>query len=369
MLLKNDVSLKTVFNLMCKYCNVLKYNSTLMPKVFSLLVFVVFFNFFSYSQAGKGVYQFLDLPVSSRLAALGAANVSVNDNDINFAFQNPSLLTAETNNLLGLNMANYLADIKFGSAVYGRNFGKNYFAAGIQYVDYGTFRYADEINTMPEVNTYFTAKDMAINIVYARPITDKFSVGGTFKPVYSAYERYSSIGLAVDLGASYKLPEHYFSAGLVLKNIGTQLKGYYSDEEGQHYEPLPFNIMLGITKKLNHAPFRFSLNLHNLQKWDLNYLNLNKTTNAEIKFIDMAFRHVVIGVEFLPSKNFYIAASYNHRRGQEMKMPGFKSMAGFSFGGGIKLYKFQVGFGMSQFQVGNYAYQFSISTALSEFRL
>jgi hypothetical protein len=34
-------------------------------------------------------------------------------------------------------------------------------------------------------------------------------------------------------------------------------------------------------------------------------------------------------------------------------MNGFKSMSGFSFGGGIKLSKFMVGFGMSQFQVGN----------------
>ncbi len=367
--------MKLVLNVPLNKYNALKNNSILIPKLFLLITFFVFFSFFAHSQAGKGVYQFLDLPVSSRLAALGTANVSVNDNDINFAFQNPALLTSETHNVIGLNMANYLADIKFGSAVYGRNFGKNFFAAGIQYVDFGSFRYADEVNSTPEVINYFTAKDMAINIVYSRPLTDRISVGGTFKPVYSAYEKYSSFGLAVDLGASYKLPEHYFSAGLVLKNIGTQLKGYYSDEDGQHYEPLPFNIMLGVTKKLNHAPFRFSLNLHNLQKWDLSYrvdrkssFNSN-TSEQDIKFIDMAFRHAVIGVEFLPGKNFYLAASYNHRRSQEMKMPGFKSMAGFSFGGGIKLYKFQVGFGMSQFQVGNYAYQFSITTALNEFRM
>lgn len=367
--------MEIVLNVSLIKYNTLKYNSILIPKLFLLITFFVFFSFFAHSQAGRGVYQFLDLPVSSRLAALGTANVSVNDNDINFAFQNPALLTLETHNVVGLNMANYLADIKFGSAVYGRNFGKNFFAAGIQYVDFGSFRYADEINSTPEVISYFTAKDMAVNIVYARPLTDKIVVGGTFKPVYSAYERYSSFGLAVDLGASYKLPEHYFSAGLVLKNIGTQLKGYYSDENGQHYEPLPFNIMLGVTKKLNHAPFRFSLNLHNLQRWDFSYKVAREnsyssgSSEKNINFFDMAFRHAVVGVEFLPSKSFYLAASYNHRRSQEMKMPGFKSMAGFSFGGGIKLYKFQVGFGMSQFQVGNYAYQFSISTSLSEFRM
>jgi hypothetical protein len=90
---------------------------------------------------------------------------------------------------------------------------------------------------------------------------------------------------------------------------------------------------------------------------------------SEINFADMAFRHAVIGVEFIPGKNLYLVGSYNHRRHQELKMSGFKSMAGFSFGGGIRISKFQVGFGTSLFQVGNSAYLFSISTSLNEFKL
>jgi hypothetical protein len=331
-----------------------------------------------FAQAGTGTYQFLDLPVSSRLAALGGTNVSLQDNDINFAFQNPALLTLQTNNMIGLNMASYLADIQFGSAVYGRNFGKNYFAIGIQYVDYGKFRYANETNNDPIV-TYFTAKDMALNICYARPITSKISVGATLKPIYSAYETYTSFGVAMDAGVNYNDSANLFSAGLVFRNMGTQFKGYYSDETGQHFEPLPFDIQLGVSKKLTHAPLRFSVTLHDLQQWDLSYNSTNQpsdvlnatttTTSNSIGAIDMAFRHTIFAVEFVPGKNFYLTVSYNHRRHQEMLMSGFKSMAGFSFGGGLKLYKFHVGFGMSQYQVGNYSYQFSISTSLNEFRL
>lgn len=333
-----------------------------------------------FSQAGTGVYQFLNLPVSSRLAALGSANVSLHDNDINFAFENPALLTSETNNVIGLNMANYLADIKFGSAVYGRNFGdKNYLAIGIQYIDYGTFQEATDLNVL--TGQTFTAKDLALNIMYARPISKQFTVGVTLKPVYSAYEIYTSYGLAMDAGVSYNDSANLFSAGFVIKNLGTQFKGYYSDENGQHFEPLPFNIELGVSKKLDHAPLRFSLTLQNLQQWDLSYQSTNQpttditstltttSTTKSIGFFDMAFRHAILAVEFVPSKNFYLTMAYNDRREQEMSMSGFKSMAGFSFGGGIKLYKFQVGFGMTQFQVGNYAYQFSISTSLNEFRL
>jgi len=346
-----------------------------MTKRFLSFILFVMSCILAFSQAGTGIYQFLDLPVSSRLAALGGTNVSLRDDDINFSFQNPSLLTAETHNVIGLNMANYLADIKFGSAVYGRTFGcDNYLAFGIQYVDYGTFRGFNEFN---DSTVNFTAKDYAISLMYARPLTDKISLGATLKPVYSVYERYSSFGLAMDLGVNYNNQDKLFSAGLVFKNIGTQFKGYYSDENGQHLEPLPFNIQLGLSKKFLHAPLRISFTLNNLQKWDLSYNSTNQpnetlnttTTIKKIGFVDMAFRHAIIAVEFVPTKNFYLAAAYNHRREIEMSMPGFKSSAGFSFGGGIKIYKFHVGFGMTQFQVGNYSYQFSLSTALNEFRL
>jgi len=374
--MKNTVPLVTFSK---KLYNVRVYNFTIqtcqMNKKLYLSLILSLISWHAFSQAGNAIYSFLELPVSSRQAALGGSNISLRDNDMNFAFRNPALLTAETDNSLGLNMANYLADIRFGSAMYGKNFGKNnFFALGVQYVDYGTFDGRDELN---EPIGFFTAKDMSISIIYARPLTSKITVGGTLKPIASVYEVYTSYGIALDAGLSYNDDASLFSAGLVVRNFGTQIKGYYENEDGQHLEALPLNIELGITKKLTHAPLRFSVTLHNLQHWNLNYASLNQKTttfdetkeNGEISFIDMAFRHSIIGVEFVPGKNFYLAASYNHRRHQELSMNGFKSMAGFSFGGGIKLYKFQVGFGMTQFQMGNYSYQFSISTSLNEFRL
>lgn len=326
------------------------------------------------AQSGYGVYQFLDLPASSRIAALGSNNVSLQDNDLNLAFQNPSLLNAQTGDLIGLSAANYLADVTFGTVVYGKNFNKNnYMAFGIQYIDYGDFKGMNEQN---EYQGNFTAKDITISVMYARPLNEHISIGLTFKPIYSVYESYHSFGLATDVGLSYNDPESLFSAGLVFRNMGTQIKGYYAEEGDQHLEPLAYNILLGITKKFQHAPLRISGTLHNLQRWDLSYQSTNQQSssligseNNEIGFFDMAFRHAIFGVEFIPNKNFYLAVGYNHRRRQEMAMNGFKSMAGFSFGGGIKVYKFHVGFGMTQFQLGAYSYQFSISTSLNEFNL
>ncbi|HRG03396.1 MAG: type IX secretion system protein PorQ [Bacteroidia bacterium] len=337
-----------------------------------VLFFLFIFNLISlFPQTGRGVYRFLDLPVSSRMAAIGGMNVSLRDNDVNFAFMNPALLTGETHGVIGLNMANYLADIKFGSAVYGHNFGENNFTSfGVQYVDLGKFEGYDELGNFTED---FTAKDIALYMSYARRLDDYFTVGATFKPIFSSYERYTSFGIAFDAGINYS--RDLFSAGLVFRNMGAQLKAYYPDEQGQHREPLPFDIQLGVSKKFAHAPIRISGTLNNLNRWNVAGYQTDKTTTnldgtteeKKVKPVDMAFRHVVLGVELVPSDNFYIALGYNHRRNQEMTMEGFKSLAGFSAGAGLKLYKFHVGFGLTQFQVGNFAYQFSFSTDLNDF--
>lgn len=337
-----------------------------------LVAILIIHVFTSFAQTGRGVYRFLELPVSSRLAAVGSHNISLRDNDINFSLLNPALLTDETHGVLGLNMASYLAGIKFGSAVYGFNLDeRNFFSVGVQYVDYGIFAGYNELGVYTEE---FTAKDMALHLNYARPLNDFFTLGATLKPIVSVYERYTSVGLAMDLGVNYN--RDLFSAGLVVKNAGVQLKSYYEDEQGQHREPLPFDIQLGFSKKFEHAPLRVSVTANNLNRWNVaNYqttqneqTNLDGTvTKKEISGMDMAFRHLVFGVEFLPSENFYVAAGYNHSRNREMTVDNIRSMAGFSFGAGIKLYKFHVGFSTTQFAVKNNAYQFSISTNLNEF--
>lgn len=339
-----------------------------MKKNFFLLTIFFLSAISCFPQAGSSVFQFLNLPVSSRLAALGGTNVSLRDDDINFAFQNPALLTPNTHNNISLNYALYLADIMFGSASYGYNYKDNYFAAGIHYIDYGKFDYADEVGEL--LGTQFTAKDFAINLIYARKLNDYFTVGATLKPIYSVYERYTSFALAADIGAHFQNKNKLFSAGLVLRNMGVQLKGFYDDESGQHRESLPFDIQLGISQRFAHAPLRLSMTLHDLQRWDLSYQLSNTTDDeAKVNWADMAFRHAIFSLEFTPTKNFYIALSYNHRRHQEMTMSTFKSLAGFGIGAGVKIYKFHVGFGMAQYQLGNYTYQFSITTSLDEFKL
>ncbi len=96
--------------------------------------------------------------------------------------------------------------------------------------------------------------------------------------IYSGYEDYTSYGLAVDIAGSYINPEHNLTVSLTARNIGTQLKPFVS----RNIESLPLEINLGVTQKLKHLPFRYSIILTNLHKWDLTYYDPPTTQTIKL---------------------------------------------------------------------------------------
>lgn len=310
--------------------------------------------------AGSGVFHFLDLPVSSRINALGGDNVAIADGDISMAFMNPALLTSTTNKVLQLNYAYYLAGTMFGSVMYGHNYKHNYFAAAVHYLDYGNMPYADENGNL--LGTTFSAKDICVDLIYARQLGPMFRVGATLKPIFSIYESYSSFALGADVGAHFQTADSTFHMGLALRNIGWQLKAFYEEDFGQHTEMLPLNLELGLSYRLAHAPIRFSLTMHNLQRWNI------APMEERVKWGDMLLRHTIWAVDVVPkSERFYLTLSYNHRRQAEMKLTGARSLAGLAFGAGVKIYKFRLGFALSQYTKSNFTYQVSLSTDINSF--
>jgi hypothetical protein len=150
--------------------------------------------------------------------------------------------------------------------------------------------------------------------------------------------------------------------GLALRNICWQLKSFYEEDYGQHTEMLPLNLELGMAYRLPHAPLRFSLTVHNMQCWNIAPLG------EEVKWYDMLFRHTIWAIDIVPkSDKFYLTLAYNHRRQAEMTISDVRSLAGFSFGAGLNLYKFRLGFAMSQYTKSNFTYQVSLSTDINSF--
>lgn len=310
--------------------------------------------------AGSSVFHFMGLPASARLNALGGENVSLADGDVSMAYMNPALLTSETDKVLQLNYAYYLAGTMFGSAMYGHNWGDNYFSASIHYLDYGKMDYTDEWGQV--TGGTFTAKDMCVHLTYARQLGPMFRVGATVKPIFSVYERYTSFALGADVGGHFQTRDSLFQMGLALRNIGWQLKGFYEEDWGQQTEMLPLNLELGMSLRLAHAPLRFSVTMHNLQRWDL------APWEEEVKWYDMLFRHTIWALDIVPkSEKFYLTVSYNHRRQAEMAIKEVSSMAGLGLGAGLKIKKFRLGLAYSQYSKSNFTLQASLSTDINQF--
>ena len=343
-------------------------------KIFLALFATAFYAEIGFAQTGKFAFSQLSLPPSAHVAALGGANISLHDGDLSFALQNPALLSQKMHKNIALNATNYVSDVNFGSVAGAWALSDEHFVGvGIQFVDYGNFLNTDEYG-----NTYgdFTARDLAFHLMYAHKISPHITVGGTLKPIYSSYQNYNSFALAVDMGANYFVEKSQLSLGLVLKNIGFQFTGFTTGDIGDHYrERLPIELQFGVSKRVANAPFRVSATLRDLQRWDMRYrndaisggsLSGNDTPKGEnLGFFDNVIRHVVLGVDFIPSEQFFLTAGYNVRRAAEMQLQNKRSFAGFSAGGGLKLYKFQLGFAYAQYHPHIASLSFSIATNLS----
>lgn len=322
---------------------------------------------------GTHTYDFLNLIHSARVSSLGGDVIAINDNDINLTYHNPALLTSEMNHDLVLNYVNYFTDINYGYAAYATEL-KDYgiFSAGINYINYGVFTAADEKGV---VTGEFKAAEYAINLIYSRAIDSVFRIGVNVKPIISTLEKYTSIGVAADFGVVYQKPNSLFTAALVVKNIGSQLTTYANERE-----TLPFNIQLGISQKLKHAPLLFSVTFDHLEKWDLTYdkpeeessldpLSSEEESKSNLdKIADQFMRHIILGVEFSPVNNFYVRAGYNYRRRQEMIIDSKTSTIGFSWGFGIKISKFHLSYGRAAYHLAGASNHFSVITNLDSFK-
>ncbi len=338
-------------------------------KILNLLLCLTIVPIVSAQTGGGNVYDFLNLTNSARVAALGGNNISIDDNDLNVVFHNPSLLDEDMSNSVVLNYVPYMSDISYGYLGFAHHF-KNVgtFGLGIHSINYGTFERRNEI---AELIGSTSAAEYAFILSYARKLSPNISMGMSVKPIYSKLDVYTSYGITTDFGFHYKKSDSGLSLGIVLKNLGSQISSYNDIQED-----IPSDLQFGMSTKLAHAPFRFSLTAQHLLEWDLSYNSTDYENSSDSStgdvtgndgFGDKLMRHVVFGVEFLPSKNFHVDFGYNYRRRQELAQEERMSTVGMSWGFGFRVYKFHFSYGSARYHLGGTSNHFSISTNLSSY--
>ena len=304
---------------------------------FRLLCLLLFTS--TYSQiGGSTTFSFLNLQSSPRINALGGYSPLVIDDDPNLGLFNPALINSSMNSFVSVNYINYYSDINYGSIVFSPHFlNKKNLLFGINYVDYGTFEEADEFGNL--IGS-FKASEYLFSLGYSKNIYSDdnhfFNMGFNSKMGLSQLYSDFSLAFLVDVSLFYYNTKHRLNTSFLARNWGYHIVSY---QDG-NTEKLPFELVFSISNKLQHMPLRWSLTLQHLENWDLNFQNSNQTDlfllNSSPNFGQELLRHVVLGLEFLITKNLNIRFGYNNRKRHEMMILDRKGMVGFSYGFSFK---------------------------------
>lgn len=316
-------------------------------------------------RGGESLYGILDVTPSARVASLGGNQVGLSGADISMLLNNPAMLSSRLTQQASVSYAPYVADISYGYGGFAWSVeGVGNISVGFQHVNYGSFKGAD---ISGQKTGDFSAGETVVQLSYSRSLSERWTAGLSLKPVVSKIEAYDSWGIAADVGLFYRHPDELLTAGLVWRNFGHQLSVY----DAGSLQSLPGDFQIGISKKLAHAPFRFSLTAQDLFTGSLSYDLTDDEGGTSLEdgdsFGKKAMRHLRLGLEFVPSDNFYVAAGVNPRRRQELSIESKTSTVGYSWGFGLRIYKFHFSYGSSRYHLAASSNYFSITTNLSSF--
>ena len=293
-----------------------------------------------YAQDAGTAFQFLQLPVSSHAAALGGDNISIIEDDVTLAYHNPALLTDASERMLSLTYMNYLQRTNVLGAGYTIETGeRSMLGLSAQYLDFGKMK-----NTDSDGNIIgdFSAKDMVLMGTYSFDFSERLTGGVSGKLIYSNYEHVYSLALGVDLGLNYYNPETRLSASIVARNLGGQVKTY----DGTH-EALPFNLLIGLSKDLEHAPVRLSLTLTDLHKWQAEDF-YNSSDDSWSKIL---MKHFIIGADIFPSPSTYLSVGYNFLLHSELQNNARRALEGFALGAGLQVHNMKIGVSYGKYHI------------------
>ncbi len=312
-----------------------------------LLSFISFFLLLSSSissQESTTSYNFLRLPVSAHVAAVGGDNITLTDDDAALIFHNPALINGVSDKSINLNFMTFMEGAKTASAAFMKGAGdRGTWGVTAQYMDYGEMK-----ETTPEGEQLgtFSARDIAVGGTFAYALTNQLSGGVTAKFITSYIAGYNALAVAVDLGLNYFDEDHDLSLSAVARNLGGQVKAF-----DDHFERIPLDLQVGATKRIGQSPFRLSATLSRLNDWSEGFGH-----------------HFAVGADVLLGRNIYIAAGYNFRRASQMKIDDSEGASshgvGFSAGAGLQLERFKLHVAYGKYHVSTSSILINLSYAL-----
>ena len=314
---------------------------------------------------GQSTFSFLRLPSYPLLNALGGANTSVISDDPAAAAHNPALLRSMHHGQMTAAFNAHPAGIRqlgwMMTAAPDR--WATVLSGGIDLMDYGT---AVQTDAAGNVLGDFSARDLSVRLSAGGRYMERWYGGVSLKGAFSRYGFYRSGAVLADVGVNYHDSAQGFQAGILFRNMGGQWRTY--DQVG---EDLPFDVQLGVTKRLKYAPLQFSLTGQRLHRFDVLYRDTvfmaeNGWPRTGGGVAEKILRHMTFAVQGFVGERIDLALGYSFMRRGELSIPGaVNGMAGFSIGAGVSLRRLKLRYARSVHRPGAAFSQFSVTADLS----
>ncbi|MFI5186376.1 MAG: type IX secretion system protein PorQ [Chitinophagales bacterium] len=320
---------------------------------------------------GSSAFNFLNLPNTPQLTGLGGVNVSQTSNDVGMAFYNPALLIPSMHTQMNAVFNSFYASIStyhLSLAYHSTKLNTN-FLWGVHYFTYGDIQ---ETDASGNILGSLRPADWVMQVSASRSYLQKWNYGATIKFINSNYGLYRSNAIAIDAGVIFHDSVNLFSASILARNMGFQLRKYYNDNA----EDLPFDLIAGVSKRLAKAPFGFSITADHLHQFDIRYNdttfnndnNFGSTNNQKKFTFDKIFRHFVIASQIYIGNYLEVSLGYNYLRRQELNIDKTgNGLNGFSVEIGALFNKIQIRYARAYYQ-NNTAYnQFGLNLQLNKY--
>lgn len=302
---------------------------------------------------GQSVFNFLRMPASPLVTAMGGMNISHTANDVAMSVGNPALLQTAMHAQISTGFQTGLSQTNsyFAAGAYNYEKWQTRLASALHYIDYGKIPQTDASGNDLGI---FRPQDWVWQLTAARSYLERWNYGITLKYIHSSYGQYRASGLAADVGLQYLDTTNGWSVSVVAKNMGGMLKTYTASGG----DDLPFDLQMGFTKTLKNAPLAFSVTAHHLHRLALGYNDVAfdnevgwNTSSGKNLSLDNLFRHIVLASHV--SIGNYVSADigFNYLRRRELQMAkDGNGLTGFSMGVSLHARKFQLRYARTQYQ-------------------
>lgn len=174
-------------------------------------------------KVGTTAAPFLGIAVGPRATAMGGA-FTASAADASALYWNPGALSRNGESQILGATTNWLVDTKFNwvglKIALDRD---NTIGLAVTQLDYGEDLVTTVVN--PEgTGERWTAMDIAVSASYARNLTDRFSIGGTFKYISQRIWNESATAFAFDVGLLFITPFDDLRLGMSLVNFGSDMQ-------------------------------------------------------------------------------------------------------------------------------------------------